>query len=86
LHDFCGRFPRIKKANKLYQILKKNAEQTAVLFVNINEDPVINGEIILDDEYSSMEICGADGEFLSNKIKLKSVIHPFGAVAILLKK
>lgn len=86
LHEFCGRFPRIKKANKLYQILKKNAEQTAVLFVNINEDPVINGEIILDDEYSSMEICGADGEFLSNKIKLKSVIHPFGVVAILLKK
>ncbi len=85
LREFCGKFPKIVKSNCMYQICKKGDDKTALLFSNLSENPVINGEIMLDDKYSDMEICGIKGVLLGDKIKLCDIVHPFQQFAIVLK-
>lgn len=86
LHDFFTGLPKINKSNCLYQICKKGDGETAILFINLSENPIINGEIILDDYYSELKTCFVDAELKGCKITIKSFVAPYAAFALLLKK
>lgn len=86
LHDFFGGFSRVKKSNCLYQICKKSDDETAILFTNLSENPIVNGEILLDDSYTELKECFVEAELCGDRIKLKSFIAPFTSFAVLLKK
>ena len=75
----------LPRAPGVYQLCKKGGGATALLFVNIHDDPIFDGEIVLDGAYSEMEICGAEGELAGDRVKLKTVVPPHGAVALVLK-
>ena len=83
---FCGGYPRIEKENGIYQLFKKGDVEDAVLFVNISDDPIIDGRITLSEKYSNAKICGAEGELSGDILVLSSVIPPYGAFAVMLKK
>ena len=86
LRNFFGGFSSIEKSNCLYQICKKGNGETALLFMNLSENPIINGEISLDDYYTEMETSFVDAELVGNKIKVNTFIAPFATFAITLKK
>lgn len=86
LAEFCSALPHIEKAPGVYQIFKRSETETAILFVNINEDPIFDCEVILDREYGQVELCGAQGVLEGNKLCLSSVVAPFGAFAAVLRK
>ena len=57
-----------------------------MLFVNIGEDPVFDGEILLDGTYATAELCGATGSLQGDRIVLTSPVPPYGAFAAVVKK
>lgn len=84
--DFVKNICYLEKAPFVYQLCKKADNQTALLFVNMGENPVINGKISLDDKYSSFEIFGASANLLGDKLILNGMLAPYSAFAIVLKK
>ena len=57
---------------------------TALLFVNIHDDPILDGVVKLDAAYREMEICGAEGVLRNGKILLTAPVAPYSAFAVLL--
>lgn len=87
LQDFIGfKYPYIPECHNLYQICKEENRERAVLFQNLGEDEIVDGQIMLDKAYQSMELYGAEGVMEGNKIILHSVIHPYASVAVVLKE
>ena len=86
LRDFCPPLPAVAHAPGLYQLCKSDGETTALLFVNIGEDPILDGEIVLDGSYATAELCGITGSLQGNKITLTAPVAPYGAFAAVVKK
>ena len=87
LREFTGeRYPYIPECHNLYPICKDGNGERAILFQNLGEDEIVDAEILLDKEYKSMELFGAEGTLQGNRIILESIIHPFASVAVVLKE
>ncbi len=85
LRAFCPPLPTIKNAPGLYQLCKTDGNTLAMLFVNINEDPIFDGEILLPHSCCNLTLCGAEGSLQGNKILLSAPIPPYGAFAATVK-
>lgn len=81
-----GKFPQIKKEPCLYQLLKRDEKETAILLENLWEDSVFDFYIDLDGNYKDFEIFGAEASLNGDKLHINSEIPAFGMMAILLKK
>ena len=86
LRAFCPPLPYIKNAPGLYQICKQTPNGLSMLFVNICEDPILDGEIVPDGHYDTAELCGAVGELKGDRIILTAPVPPYGAFAVTVKK
>ncbi|MBE6703225.1 MAG: hypothetical protein E7585_07445 [Ruminococcaceae bacterium] len=86
LRRFCPPLPYIKNAPSLYQLCKQSENTLAMLFVNIGEDPVLDGEILLNGHFDTAELCGATGELKGDRITLIAPIPPYGAFAAIVKR
>lgn len=85
--DFVGeRFCYIRNEPGVYQICKRGDGETAVFFENLWEDGMFDFCVELDDEYSSVEIFGAEGYLDAKKLYITSEIPPFGMFAFVLRK
>ncbi|MDO5478404.1 MAG: hypothetical protein Q4G23_04495 [Clostridia bacterium] len=86
IKDFLGdSFCYIRKEPAVYQICKKDENETAVFFENLWEDSLFNFEIELDGEYSDMTFFGAEGVLCGRKIKITTEVAPYGMFAVVLK-
>ena len=84
--DFLGNaFCYIRKEPAVYQICKRDENETAVLFENLWEDALFDFEIELDKEYKDVSFFGADGVLEGAKIKITSEVAPYGMFAVILK-
>ena len=86
VRDFVGGLCYIDKSTFLYQICKENQNQKAILFVNMSENPVINGKIALDKDYKNIKASGASVELKGKDVLINDCISPYGAFAIVLEK
>ena len=80
--NFINDFPYIKGQPDVYQIFKTNEKESAILCENLSEDTIFDFEIQLDKIYSKMEICGASGILMGDKIKITSDFSPYRAIAV----
>ena len=85
LVDFIGSVAVLPQNPGVYQLAKRDDAETALLFVNIAEDTILDGVIELDRAYVQMEICGADAVLEGNKIRLTAPVPAFGMFAVVLK-
>ncbi len=84
--DFLGdEFCYIRKEPAVYQICKRDEDETAVFFENLWEDSLFDFEIELDREYKEVSFFGAEGILCGKKIKITSEIAPYGMFAVVLK-
>ena len=87
LSEFCGSHPRFVRENGVYQIYKEDENWAVCLFLNISDDPIIDGIIRLGSErFEEPRLFGATGELLGSEIVLSSPIHPYSPLIVLLKK
>ena len=86
LRTFCPPLPTMANAPGLYQLCKSDGHTTAMLFVNIGEDPIFDGEIVLDGTYATATLCGASGELKGDRLVLTAPVPPYGAFAAVVKK
>lgn len=86
VRQFVGGICYVDKSTFLYQICKENQNQKAILFVNMSENPVINGKIALDKEYKNIKACGTSAELKGKEVLLSACIPPYGAFAVVLEK
>ena len=86
LRRFCPVLPTVPHAPGLYQLCKSDGHTTAMLFVNIGEDPIFDGEIQLDGAYATAELCGVTGILQGDRIALTAPVPPYGAFAVVAKK
>lgn len=70
----------------LYVMAKKDGDTMTVGLWNFFADEVLDGEIFLDGEYSSIRFLNCDGELCGNKVKLSTAIAAFGFCAFEVKK
>ena len=80
--NFINDFPYIMNQPDVYQIFKTNEKESAILFENLSEDTIFDFVIQLDKKYSKMEICGASGILIGDKIKITSDFSPYRAIAV----
>lgn len=85
LVDFIGDVAILPQNPGVYQLAKRDGEETALLFVNICEDSILDGVIELDRSYTEMELCGATGVLEGDKIRLTAPVPAFGMFAVVLK-
>jgi len=85
LYRFFGGISYLERAPGVYQICKKRNGTTAILLINISQDPIIDGRLHLDKSYSTVELFGAEGTLQDKLLALNSVIPPYGACAIVLR-
>ncbi len=86
VREFVGNVCYVDKTTFLYQICKENNDQKAILFVNMSENPVINGKITLDGEYKDIKSCGANVTPKEREVLINDCIPPYGAFAVVLDK
>lgn len=86
LRAFCPPLPAIKNAPGLYQLCKTDGNTLAMLFVNVSEDPILEGEILLPACCFDLTLCGATGKLQDDKILLSAPVPPYGAFAATVKK
>jgi hypothetical protein len=86
VRQFVGGICYVDKSTFLYQICKENQNQKAIFFVNMSENPVINGKITLDKEYKNIKACGTSAELKGKEVLLSACIPPYGAFAVVLEK
>lgn len=85
LLDFIGKkYPYIEGYPSIYEVCKKDKNETAVFFLNLSEDDLFDFKIHLDKKYKSLRIFGAEGTLDGNKIKVTSNISAYGFFAVLL--
>jgi hypothetical protein len=85
LRAFCNTFPvPTSRATGVYQLCKRGADQTALLLVNVSEDPLLDFEIALDRHFKSAELCGAHGILDGSVLRITDAVAPYGAFAVLL--
>lgn len=82
LINFFEDMPYISFEPDIYQIAKKNDDEMVILLENLSLDTAFDFEIILDRDYSSLEIVGAKGQLNKNKIKIMSDFYPFSCILI----
>lgn len=86
IKDFLGdSFCYIRKEPAVYQICKKDENETALLFENLWEDALFDFEIELDKEYKEVSFFGAEGVLEGAKIKITSEVAPYKMFAVILK-
>lgn len=86
LLNFIGKMPALCGNPDVYQVAKKDGEKTALLFVNIAEDSILDGVVELDDTYREVLVCGADGHLVGDRFVLDAPVAPFASFALVLKK
>ncbi len=85
LLDFIGRTIHIENNPCVWTLVKRGGGETAILCLNIFEDPIFDGELLLDRGYSSAELVGARGVLEGEKIRLSEPIAPYGAFIAVLR-
>ena len=85
LADFCEPVAYLGDAPGVYQICMQRDGEYALLFVNISEDPIIDGVVGLSRDFARAELCGASGELCGRELRLTSTVPSYGAFAALLK-
>ncbi|MBR5529819.1 MAG: hypothetical protein IKU57_05035 [Oscillospiraceae bacterium] len=69
----------------IYQLCKKDGEETAILFENLHEDELFDFDVRLDRAYKEMELCGAEGTLEGNRLHVHTSVAPFGMFAVVLR-
>ncbi len=85
LLDFVGKIPHISNNPCVWTIVKRDKHETAILYLNIFEDPLLDATIKLDKVYSSALLTGAKGTFIGDSIHLSEPVPPYGAFTVILK-
>lgn len=86
LLDFIGSpYPVIKGVPGVYTVCKDGENERAVAFINLSYDKLFDFEVELNDTYSQMELFGAEGTLLGNKVKITSMVASNDAFAMILK-
>ena len=86
LLDFIGNVPALRGCPGVYQLCKKQGDKTAMLFVNISEEPLLDAAVELDDRYTTARSCGAEVTLSGDRLTLTAPLPPFGAFAVVLEK
>jgi hypothetical protein len=86
LFRFTENIPHIENCPSVYCIAKRNEEETALFFANLNEDFLIDFEINLGEEYGSFKSFGIEGELSGDRFIPSTDISPFGMFALVLRK
>ncbi len=68
----------LTKAPELYILCNQTENGLSVGLWNIFPDEILNPEILLNDNYSSIDCFNCEGEIIGNKVKLKAPIPPYG--------
>lgn len=86
LMDFIGnRYCYIKNEPGIYQICKRNQQETALFFENLCEDALFDFDISLDRAYSGVDLFGAEGELRGDALHITSSVAPYAMFAVVLK-
>ena len=85
LLDFVDGICSIDDHPGIYQICKKEGEETAILFENLHEDELFDFTVRLDRAYRSVELCGAEGTLDGNYLHIHTSVPPFGMFAVVLR-
>ena len=86
LSDFAETLPHIEKCPSVYQIAKRNDNETALFFANLNEDYMLDFEINLGEEYKNFIAYGIEGELKGDRFISHTDVSPFGMFALVLRK
>lgn len=79
-------YPYISDSYGIYQICKDGANERVVLLQNLGEDELVDCEIMLNQQYETVELLGAEGILKEDRIILTTIVQPFASVAMVLKK
>ncbi|MBQ7321990.1 MAG: ASCH domain-containing protein [Clostridia bacterium] len=85
LYRFFGGISYMERSPGVYQLCKKGNGETAILLVNISQDPIIDGRLHTDRGYGTAEIFNATGTLRGSVLQFDSVIPPYGACAAVLR-
>ncbi len=86
LREFANGFPYMEDAPCLYTLAKRGKDETALLFLNIHEDPIIEGTVMLGRSYRSCTLLGAEGTLDGDRITLHTDLPPFAPLIALLRE
>lgn len=82
LFDFYSDFPIVRKSPYLYQLCKRNENETVAFFANIFEDEMFEFDIELDQVYQEAECYGIDASLNRTVLHVNSEVAPYGMFAI----
>ncbi len=83
LLEFVGRIPHLPGNPGVWTLVKKSESETAILCLNIFEDPILDGVLELGTSYASAELIGAEGILEGTRIRLTDAVPPYGAFIVL---
>ena len=86
LFEFFGGVAHFDRTPGVYQLAKRRGDETALLIVNISQDPIIDGKLHLDGVYREAELSGAEGKLCGDVLQFTTLIAPYSACAVVLKK
>lgn len=84
--NFNSDFPVIRNSPFVYQLSKKDENETVSFFANIFEDEMWDFDIELEDKYNSVECYGIEGTLNGNILHVHSTVPAYGMFAIKLRK
>lgn len=76
----------LPKAPELYILCNRDGDSLSVGLWNIFSDEILNPEIILNDNFSSLDCFNCEGKIIGNKVKLNNPIPPYGHAFFTVKK
>ncbi len=76
----------LPKAPESYILCNRNGDCLSVGLWNIFPDEILDPEIILNDNFSSIDCFNCEGEIIDNKVKLNAPIPPYGHAFFTVKK
>ena len=85
LMEFFPQYPALKEHPFVYTLVKKDAEETAILLTNIHDDAIFDGIVTLDGEYKELQTCGIKATLQGDKIRLDEPLYPYQSAAFVLK-
>ena len=83
--SFYSDYPIIRKSPFVYQLCKKNENETALFVANIFEDEMFDFEIELDKAYESVECYGVEAHLEGKTLKVTSEVASYGMFAVVLR-
>ena len=86
LWNFIGRsYPRIEHQPSVYSVCKTDGGETAVMFVNLCDDDWFDFDVLLDREYDTVALFGAEGIVNGRTIHIDGSVPAWGALSVILK-